>query len=276
MLITIHSSHWRKKKREREPKERSLPEAPHGHSLADTISEDNLTCEKIAARVLSCNCYGALSQQPTNQNRKGTSPFLRAALSLKPGSKPWGGNVATAQQLEKWFCSREQNMSPHDHARSRLKGKQGLHGLPCLQSNYLMVRAFLPASKTGQNSPKKKPLPSLGLNNISTTRAIFASESHQKVVFLYPLLLIFTSRPNHTRGLTITSYGTWNKARDEPGTKQPDLPSYLWLLKAKEMASNHGISTALSLVSSVGSTCMPVLITNVGMVRTISTGWETG
>lgn len=236
----------------------------------------NLTCEKTVARVLSCPCYGALSQQPTNQNRKGTSLFLKAALSLKPGSKPWGSNAGIAQQLGKWFYSREQNMSPHDHARSRLKGKQGLHGLPCLQSNYLMVRAFLPASKTGQNSPKKKPLPSLGLNNISTTRAIFASESHQKVVFLYPLLLIFTSRPNHTRGLTITSYGTWNKARDEPGTKQPDLPSYLCLLKAKEMASNHGISTALSLVSSVGNTCMPVLITNVGMVRTISTGWETG
>lgn len=112
MLITIHSSHWRKKKREREHKERSLPEAPHGHSLADTISEDNLTCEKIAARVLSCNCYGALSQQPTNQNRKGTSPFLRAALSLKPGSKPWGGNVATAQQLESGFAAGSKTCHP--------------------------------------------------------------------------------------------------------------------------------------------------------------------
>lgn len=148
-------------------------------------------------------------------------------------------------------------MPPHDHRRSCLKGKQGLHRMPCLPSNYLMVRALLLASKTGQNSPKKKLFPSLGLNNISNTRATFASKSHQKVVFLYPLLLIFTSRPNHTRGLTVTNYGTRNKAWHKTA-RSPFIPMPTESKRKRLLII--GTVIALSLVSSVGSTCMPIPI----------------
>lgn len=151
---------------------------------------------------------GLCPSHPTNLNRKGTSAIPQGSTVPTARIQAMGQQCSYSTAAEKVVLQ-----SPHEHARSHLRGKQGLHRLPCLQSNYLMVRALLPASKTGQNSPKKKLFPSLGLSNISNTRATSSSKSHQKVVFLYPLLLIFTSHPNHTRGLKITNYGTWNKAR---------------------------------------------------------------
>lgn len=152
MLITIQWSHWRRKNTR---KDLRLRHRTATALLTLSVKIPDLwenSCQGSKLSVLWC----FVPSSPRIKIERGLLPFLRAALSLKPGSKPWGSNAATAQQMKKWFCSREPNMSPYDHARSCLKGKQGLHRLLCLQTPGWWEHSYRPLRQG--RTPRKRSL----------------------------------------------------------------------------------------------------------------------